>query len=162
MNLYQTILIIVLVVIIFALLIFCRSSRRTRRPSGRPLPPYPGTDVTATGSEAQPSASSSPSQPSLAAKETEEPDPLVKHFTPMSCIAYIAADADGHLFLFDNYPVRDFKRKEWHPSPDHPLCRYAEADFFRPYVNITWDDEPRVLYASTFPSCFVSNEASIC
>lgn len=67
-------------------------------------------------------------------------------------LGFVAADADGSLFIFDRMPVRDLERKAWYPRPDNnPSDRGCfEANFLHPTVTLTWDDEPRLCYFSIF------------
>ena len=84
----------------------------------------------------------SPSQPILADIITD----VIFH------LGFVAADADGSLFIFDRMPVRDLERMAWYPRPDNnPSDRGCfEANFLRPTVTLTWDDEPRLCYFSLF------------
>ena len=65
---------------------------------------------------------------------------------------FVAVDADGSIFIYDRMPVRDQERKAWYPRPDNnPSDRGCfEANFLRPTVPLTWDDEPRLCYFSIF------------
>lgn len=140
-----SILIIILFLLIGVLVVFLIPDRQKNRIKGpvKPsdLPPSPPCRRTAV--EPQPFT---------------DPDPWQSHvvkdviFDPNFHLGFVAADADGSLFIFDRMPVRDLERMAWYPRPDNnPSDRGCfEANFLRPTVTLTWDDEPRLCYFSIF------------
>ena len=144
-------------------------------PPHHPLPQFPHQDLESEVRFSCPTASSCPSaspqaevvpvghvqekEPRVILARDPAPDPsedqprLAGLITDVIFhLGFVAVDADGSIFIYDRMPVRDQERKAWYPRPDdYPSDRGCfEANFLRPTVTLTWDDEPRLCYFSIF------------
>ncbi len=131
------------------------------KPSDLPAPPHHPLPSDSNPSEAQPSLADTAAEvgwnfPRLLVSDDAHGvvDDIMSHIATniVFHLGFVAADADGSIFIFDRMPVRDMERKAWYPRPDNnPSDRGCfEANFLRPTVNLTWDDEPRLCYFSIF------------
>lgn len=155
-----------------AFLIRCHQKKHYHKgpvkPSDLPAPPHHPLPSDSDPSQSQPSLADTAAEvgwtfPRILVSDDAHGvvDDIMSHIATNTvfCLGFVAVDADGSIFIYDRMPVRDQERKAWYPRPDdYPSDRGCfEANFLRPNVPLTWDDEPRLCCFTTYPTYSVTS-----